>query len=172
MSNIERITPFLWFDSQAEEAVQFYTSVFKNSRIVKTIRYTDAGKKTHKRPAGSVMTIEFEIEGQTFTALNGGPEFKLNEAVSFVIKCQNQAEIDSYWQKLTPGSDPKSHICGWLKDKYGLSWQVVPVVLPDLLGDSDTGAAARTMEALLKMKKLDIEALKHAHAGETVGVRV
>jgi predicted 3-demethylubiquinone-9 3-methyltransferase (glyoxalase superfamily) len=171
MSQLQRITPFLWFNSEAEQAVKFYTSVFKNSRVLTTTRYTEAGKDTHKRQPGSVMTIEFEIEGQTFTALNGGPEFKFTEAVSFAIKCHTQEEIDHYWDRLTPGGDPKAQVCGWLKDRYGLSWQVVPDVLTDLLKDSDTDAAARTMEALLKMKKLDITELKRAHAGKAVPVR-
>ena len=172
MSQLERITPMLWFDSNAEEAAHYYTGIFKNSGITKITRYTEAGKETHGRPPGSVMTVEFQLEGQDFTALNGGKQkFSFNEAISFVINCQTQEEIDYYWDRLTPGGDPKAQQCGWVKDRYGVSWQVTPAIMPQLIGDSDTAAAGRVMEAMIKMKKLDIAALKHAHAGDSVGVR-
>jgi predicted 3-demethylubiquinone-9 3-methyltransferase (glyoxalase superfamily) len=172
MSQLERITPMLWFESNAEEAARYYTGIFKNSRITKITHYTEAGKETHGRPPGSVMTVEFQLEGQYLTALNGGKQkFSFNEAISFVVNCQTQEEIDYYWERLTPGGDPKAQQCGWLKDKYGLSWQVTPAIMPDLLGDTDTAAAGRVMVAMIKMKKLDIAALKHAHAGDTVSVR-
>jgi predicted 3-demethylubiquinone-9 3-methyltransferase (glyoxalase superfamily) len=156
---MQKITPFLWFDSQAEEAARFYVSVFANSRILKLVRYGEAGPG----PAGSVMTVVFELNGVQFTALNGGPLFRFSEAVSFVINCQSQAEVDTLWEKLSAGGKPDR--CGWLKDRYGLSWQVVPTVLPVLLGDPDAAKAQRTMAAMLKMDKLDIAALEKAHAG-------
>ena len=157
-----KITPFLWFDKNAEEAVKFYTSVFKDSKIGKKTYYREASVEVSGMPAGSVMTIEFAIEGQPFTAINGGPPFKFTEAVSFVISCRDQAEIDYYWDKLTAGGDPKSQVCGWLKDKYGLSWQVVPQALPELLADKDPAKAERAMGALLKMGKIEIEKLVNA----------
>ena len=171
MAQLQRITPFLWFDSQAEEAVRFYTSVFKNSRIVSTTQYPEAGKENHKRPPGSVMTIEFELEGQSFIALNGGPTFKFTEAVSLLITCQDQAEIDYYWDRLTPGGDPKAQVCGWLKDKFGLSWQVAPAMLLEIWKGPDTAAKGRAMEAMMKMKKIDIAEIKRAHAGAGEPVR-
>jgi predicted 3-demethylubiquinone-9 3-methyltransferase (glyoxalase superfamily) len=156
---LQKITPFLWFDHQAEEAAMFYVSIFPNSKLQKVLRYTDAGPG----PAGSAMTVQFQLDGQTFTALNGGPHFKFTEAISFVIHCQTQDEVDHYWEKLSAGGLEQ---CGWLKDKYGLSWQVVPNVLLELLGDSDTQRAARVQQAMMKMKKLDIRALQRA-ANET-----
>ena len=171
MAQLQKITPFLWFDSQAEEAAALYTSVFKNSRIVSRTKYGEAGKDQHKRPVGSVMTVEFELEGQTFTALNGGPEFKFNEAISLVINCSTQDELDYFWEKLKVGGDPKAQVCGWLKDKFGLSWQVVPTVLMDMLKDGDTAKSQRVMAALMKMKKIDIATLKSAYVGETVSSR-
>lgn len=159
------MTPCLWFDNQAEEAANFYIGIFKNSRIKKVTRYGEAGKDVHKRPAGSVMTVEFDLDGQTFTALNGGPVFKFNEALSFQIPCETQEEVDHYWDKLSAGGDPTAQQCGWLKDKFGLSWQVVPTVLPKLLSDPDKAKSERAMAAMLKMKKFDIEALKRAAAG-------
>jgi predicted 3-demethylubiquinone-9 3-methyltransferase (glyoxalase superfamily) len=156
---MQKITPFLWFDTQAEEAARFYVSIFNNSRIVKTVRYGEAGPG----PAGSVMTVAFELNGVPFTALNGGPLFDFSEAVSFVVNCQSQAEVDSLWPKLSAVGRPGR--CGWLKDKYGLSWQVVPTVLPALLSDPDAARAQRTMQAMLKMDKLDIAALERAHSG-------
>ncbi|HKF98602.1 MAG TPA: VOC family protein [Steroidobacteraceae bacterium] len=156
---MQRITPFLWFDRQAEEAARFYVSVFTNSRIVKTVRYGEAGPG----PTGSVMTVAFELNGVPFTALNGGPLFHFSEAISFVVNCQSQSEVDVLWEKLSAGGEPGR--CGWLKDKYGLSWQLVPTVLPVLLGDPDAAKAQRTMQAMLKMDKLNIAALERAHSG-------
>jgi predicted 3-demethylubiquinone-9 3-methyltransferase (glyoxalase superfamily) len=157
-----KITPFLWFDSEAEEAAKFYVSVFKNSKLGKISRYGKEGFEVHGRPAGSVMTAEFELEGQRFVALNGGPHFKFNEAVSFQIHCENQQEVDYFWSKLCEGGE-ESH-CGWLKDKYGLSWQVTPNVLPQLLMDENPEKAQRAMRAMLQMRKIDIAALKAAQA--------
>jgi predicted 3-demethylubiquinone-9 3-methyltransferase (glyoxalase superfamily) len=168
MAIIQRIAPCLWFDNQAEEAARFYVSVFKNSRIVSTSRYTEAGKEIHKRAPGSVMTVEFELDGQRFTALNGGPIFKFNEAVSLQVYCNNQEDLDYYWDKLTQGGDPNAQQCGWLKDRYGLSWQVVPTEIMELLKDHQSPAAQRTMEALLRMKKIDVGELKRAAAGDRV----
>jgi predicted 3-demethylubiquinone-9 3-methyltransferase (glyoxalase superfamily) len=160
-----RITPFLWFDDQAEEAAQFYTSVFKNSRIVNVARYGEVGQETHKRPPGSVMVVAFELDGQAFAALNGGPIFKFNESISFVVNCETQEEVDYYWEKLSAGGDPNAQQCGWLKDKYGLSWQVVPTIMPKLMSDPDAGRSGRAMAAMLKMKKIDIAELQRAAAG-------
>jgi predicted 3-demethylubiquinone-9 3-methyltransferase (glyoxalase superfamily) len=160
----QKIVPCLWFDNQAEEAVNFYVSIFKNSRIANVTRYANAGQDIHRKPAGSVMTVQFEIEGQPFTALNGGPEFKFNEALSLQVTCDTQKEIDEYWDKLTQGGDPKAQQCGWLKDKYGLSWQVVPKMLPELLKNHESPKAQRAMDALLRMKKIDLAALESAVA--------
>ena len=161
---MQKITPFLWFDNQAEAAVKFYTSIFKNSKIGKIARYDEAGAKVSGRPAGSVMTVEFQLEGQEFTALNGGPEFKFTEAVSFVVNCQSQEEVDTYWKKLSAGGAEVE--CGWIKDKFGLSWQIVPTILPELLSGPDPAKSARAMKAMLKMKKLDIRALQEAYDGK------
>ena len=155
----------MWFDTQAEEAAKFYIAVFDNSRIVNTTRYGKAGYEFHKRPPGSVMTVEFELGGQPFTALNGGPVFKFNEAVSLQIMCDTQKEVDYYWERLSQGGDKSAQQCGWLKDRFGLSWQVVPAILPKMLADPDPEKSERVMTALLKMKKLDIDALKRAYAG-------
>jgi predicted 3-demethylubiquinone-9 3-methyltransferase (glyoxalase superfamily) len=164
------IIPCLWFDNQAEEAARFYTSIFKNSKIGTITRYGEAGQEVTGGKPGSVMTVEFELNGQTFTALNGGPHFKFNEAVSFQVMCQTQEEVDYYWNKLGQGGDPSAQQCGWLKDKFGLSWQVVPTPLLEMLTDSDKEKANRTMEAMLRMKKLDIPALTRAYEGrETAG---
>jgi predicted 3-demethylubiquinone-9 3-methyltransferase (glyoxalase superfamily) len=160
-----RIAPCLWFDSQAEEAARFYVSVFKNSKIVTIMRYSKAGQETHKRPPGSVMVVDFELDGQPFTALNGGPVFTFNEAVSLQVYCDSQQEVDYYWEKLSEGGDPRAQQCGWLKDKYGLSWQVVPKVLNEMLRDHESPKAQRAMEAMLRMKKLDIAGLERAFAG-------
>ena len=159
-----KITPCLWFDDQAEQAANFYVSVFKNSRIVNVSRYTDVGHETHKRPAGSVMTVAFELDGQPFTALNGGPVFTLNEAISLQVHCETQKEVDYYWDALSKDGDPGAQECGWLKDRYGLSWQVVPTVLLELLKDHSSETARRAMEAMLRMKKIDIAALERAVA--------
>jgi len=161
---MQKITPFPWFDNQAEEAVKFYTSVFRNSKIRKIARYDEAGAKASGRPAGSVMTIEFQLEGQNFVALNGGPEFRFTEAISFVVNCTTQAEINRFWRRLSAGGKPVQ--CGWLKDKYGLSWQIVPTVLRQLLSDGDPAKSRRVMQALLKMVKLDLKKLKQAAKGK------
>jgi predicted 3-demethylubiquinone-9 3-methyltransferase (glyoxalase superfamily) len=165
MARIDKIVPCLWFDNQAEEAARFYTGIFKNSKIGKISRYGEAGKEVHGQQPGSVMTVEFELEGQRFTALNGGPVFTFTEAISFQILCDTQEEIDFYWDRLTKGGDERTQQCGWLKDKFGLSWQVVPSLLPELMSGSDRERAGRVMEALLQMKKLDIETLKRASEG-------
>jgi predicted 3-demethylubiquinone-9 3-methyltransferase (glyoxalase superfamily) len=161
----QKITPCLWFDDQAEEAAAFYTAVFKNSKIVKVTRYGEAGHEIHGKPAGTVMTVAFVLDGQAFTALNGGPIFKFNEAISLQINCEAQDEVDYYWDKLSQGGDEKAQQCGWLKDKYGVSWQVVPRVLPELISDSDPEKGERVMAAMLQMKKIDIEQLKRAYTG-------
>jgi predicted 3-demethylubiquinone-9 3-methyltransferase (glyoxalase superfamily) len=160
----QKITPFLWFDDQAEEAAKFYISIFKNSRIGNIARYGKAEAKASGRPAGSVMTVEFQLEGQDFVALNGGPQFKFNEAVSFVVSCRTQAEVDRFWKRLCAGG--KAVQCGWLKDKYGISWQIVPTILGELLGDEDAAKSQRVMQAMLKMVKLDIRHLKQAARGD------
>jgi predicted 3-demethylubiquinone-9 3-methyltransferase (glyoxalase superfamily) len=164
---ISKISPCLWFDTQAEDAAKFYTSIFKGSKIVTITRYPDAGQEIHGKPAGSVLTVEFELNGQSFTALNGGPHFKFNEAVSFQIECETQAEVDYYWEKLGAGGDPNAQQCGWLKDKFGLSWQVVPKGMAEVLNDPDTAKSKRAFEAMLQMKKLDIADLQRAFAGGT-----
>lgn len=166
MATIQRITPCLWFDDQAEEAAEYYVGIFKNSRINNISRYGEAGQEIHGRPPGSVMTVEFELDGQTFTALNGGPLFQFSEAISFQINCETQEEADYYWEKLTAGGDENAQQCGWLKDKFGLSWQVVPTIVSELLGDPNSEKSQRAMTAMLQMKKLDIEALKRAYNGE------
>lgn len=163
---MQKITPFLWFDNQAEQAVKFYTSIFKKSKVLKTARYDKAGEKAAGRPAGSVMTVEFEIEGQRFIALNGGPLFKFTEAVSFVVNCKTQAEVDYYWKKLSAGG--KEVQCGWLRDKYGLSWQIVPAILGELFGDRDKARSQRVMQAMLQMVKLDIKMLKLAYHAKVI----
>ena len=162
MPLIQKITPCLWFDDQAEQAAKFYTEIFKNSKIKKITRYGKEGYEIHRKPEGSVMTVEFELDGQSFTALNGGPAFKFNEAVSFQVDCATQEEVDYYWEKLSEAGDEKAQQCGWLKDKYGLSWQIVPRVLVDMLNDPDAKKSQRVMAAMLKMKKIDIETLKRA----------
>ena len=162
---MQKITPFLWFDNQAEEAAKFYTSVFKNSKIGRILRYDEVSAKAAGRPAGSVLTVEFEIEGQKFTALNGGPQFKFNESVSFVVNCKTQEEVDYFWEKLTAGGGQESE-CGWLKDKFGLSWQVTPTVLVDMLNDKDPKKAGRVMKAMMQMQKIEINKLNAAYAGK------
>ena len=155
------IIPFLWFDNQAEEAANFYVSIFKNSKVLSVSRYGDAGPG----PKDSVMVASFELDGQKFTALNGGPRFKFDEAISFVVNCESQEEVDYFWEKLTAGGGQES-MCGWLKDKYGLSWQVVPTILFELFQDKDPLKSQRVMEAMLQMRKMDIATLKRAHEGE------
>jgi len=168
---MQKITPFLWFDDQAEDAAKFYTSIFKNSKIGKIARYDKAGEKAAGRPAGSVMTIEFQLEGQEFVALNGGPHFKFTEAISFVVNCETQEEVDYFWQKLTADGGQESQ-CGWLKDKFGVSWQIVPTILPELLSDKDATKSERVMKAMLKMVKLDIAKLKAAAQGKKDGDKI
>jgi predicted 3-demethylubiquinone-9 3-methyltransferase (glyoxalase superfamily) len=164
MNITQRIAPCLWFDHQAEEAAQFYVSVFRNSKIVMVTRYSSAGRDIHKRPPGSVMTVAFELDGQPITALNGGPAFRFSEAISLEVYCDSQEEIDYYWEKLSEGGDPRAQQCGWLKDKFGLSWQIVPKVLPELLKDHESQRAQRAMTAMLRMKKIDIRELERAAA--------
>ena len=157
---MQKITPFLWFDTQAEEAANFYVSVFKNSRVITLARYGDAGPG----PKGSVMTVEFELDGERFVGLNGGPNFKFTEAVSFVVNCKDQEEVDHFWEKLTAGG--KEVQCGWLKDKYGLSWQIVPTIAIEYLKDKDAEKSQRVMAAIMKMVKIDIVTLKQAYNQE------
>ncbi len=154
----QKITPFLWFDNQAEEATNFYVSIFKNSKVLSVDRYGEAGPG----PKGTVMTTSFELEGQGFMALNGGPEYKFTEAISFFVNCETQAEVDDLWKRLSAGGEEGP--CGWLKDKYGVSWQIVPTVLGEMLSDPDPARSQRVMKAMLQMKKIDINALKQAYA--------
>ena len=165
MPNVQKIIPCLWFDDQAEEAARFYTGIFKNSKIGRIARYGEAGHEVHGKPAGSILTVAFELDGQAFTALNGGPIFKFNEAISFQVNCETQPEVDYYWERLSEGGDDKAQQCGWLKDKYGVSWQVVPGVLPEMISDPDSKKSERAMQAMLQMKKIDIDELKRAYAG-------
>ncbi len=165
MPTLQRLTPCLWFDDQAEEAANFYVSVFDDSRVNAVTRYGEAGHEIHGRPAGSVMTVEFELDGHTFTALNGGPHFTFNESVSFQVMCDDQEEIDYYWEKLGEGGDPAAQQCGWLKDRFGLSWQVVPRGIERMLADPESDAYGRAFIAMLEMKKIDIAALEAAHRG-------
>jgi predicted 3-demethylubiquinone-9 3-methyltransferase (glyoxalase superfamily) len=163
---MQTITPFLWFDDKAEEAANFYTSIFKNSKIVKIARYGEAGAEVSGRPKGSVMTVGFQLQRQEFVALNGGPQFKFTEAISLVVNCQTQEEVDRYWEKLSSGGQEIQ--CGWLKDKYGLSWQIVPTILDEMLSDPDPKKAERVMKAMLQMKKIDIKGLKQAYEQHTL----
>jgi predicted 3-demethylubiquinone-9 3-methyltransferase (glyoxalase superfamily) len=160
---MSKITPCLWFDTQAEDAANFYTSIFKNSRIIEISRYGEAGPK----PAGTVLTVVFELDGQRITALNGGPEFTFDEAVSFQVDCVDQAEVDYFWERLTDGG--QESMCGWLKDRFGFSWQIVPRRMMELLGDRDPDRAQRAMAAMLQMRKLDVSELERAAAGEGAG---
>ena len=172
MPTVQPLIPCLWFDGQAEDAARFYTGIFKNSRIGTISRFTEVGHDIHGRPAGSVMTVEFELNGQPFTALNGGPQFKFNEAISFQIMCQTQEEVDHYWNRLKEGGDPQAQQCGWLKDRFGLSWQVVPTVLLEMLNDPDREKSDRAMDAMLQMKKIDIAELQRAFEGTAAGQTV
>ena len=167
MASIRAITPCLWFDNEAEEAARYYTGIFKNSRIGKISHYGEAGREVTRKEPGSVMMVSFELEGQPFAALNGGPEFKFTEAVSFMIPCKDQKELDYYWDKLSQGGDPNAQMCGWLKDKYGLSWQVIPAAVDEMLGDPNSQKSQRAMEAMLHMKKIDIATLERAYAEPT-----
>jgi predicted 3-demethylubiquinone-9 3-methyltransferase (glyoxalase superfamily) len=161
-TRLQKITPFLWFDHEAEEAAKFYTSIFKNSKIGRIFHYTEQAAEKTGRPVGSVLTVEFEIEGQKFVALNGGPLFKFSESISFVVNCDSQEEVDYFWEKLTADGGEES-ACGWLTDKFGLSWQVVPTVLIDMLHDEDSEKSERVTNAMLQMKKIDIKTLKEAY---------
>ena len=165
MARLQRISPCLWFDTQAEEAARFYTGIFKNARIKTITRYSSAGQETHRKPPGSVMTVQFELDGQEVTALNGGPDFKFNEAISLEVRCESQEEIDYYWEKLGAGGDPAAQVCGWLRDKFGVSWQVVPHEIYKFYEDAESPGARAAMEAMLKMKKIDIAVLREAHDG-------
>ena len=160
---MQKISPCLWFDDQGEEAAKFYTSIFKDSKIGDVTRYGKEGYEIHGREEGTVMTVEFEIEGQKFLALNGGPIFKFNEAISFQVYCETQEEVDYYWEKLSEGGDEKAQQCGWLKDKYRVSWQIVPTILIKMLKDKDSEKSQRVMKAMLQMHKLDISTLKKAY---------
>ena len=164
MPTLQKITPCLWFDTQAEEAAKFYTSVFDNSRIKHISRYGKVGRDVHGKEPGSVMVVAFEIAGQTFTALNGGPQFKFTEAISLQVMCETQQEIDHFWSKLSEGGQEGP--CGWLKDKYGLSWQIVPSALSQMMTDADGAKSDRVMAAVMKMKKFDLDALGRAYAGQ------
>jgi predicted 3-demethylubiquinone-9 3-methyltransferase (glyoxalase superfamily) len=162
---LSKISPCLWFDHQAEDAANFYTSIFKDSKILAISRYPEAGKEVHGRSPGSVMVVAFELNGQTFTALNGGPVFQFSEAISFQIQCETQTEVDYYWERLSEGGDPGAQQCGWLKDKFGVSWQVEPKILSEMLSSQDQAAVERAFLAMLQMKKMDIAALQRAFAG-------
>ena len=166
MVTTQRITPCLWFASEAETAARFYIGIFENSKITAIARYPDAGFEMHHQPAGSVMTVSFEIDGQSFTALNAGPVFKFTEAISFQVNCATQEEIDYYWDKLSEGGDPKAQQCGWVKDKFGLSWQITPNFLDELYKDEKPAGANRVFAAMLQMKKLDIAKLRAAFEGK------
>ena len=160
---MQKISVCLWFDSQGEDAARFYTSVFPNSKLGAVTRYDEASAKASGQPQGSVLTVEFELDGQRFMALNGGPVFKFTEAISLVVNCETQKEVDHYWEKLSAGGQEVQ--CGWLKDRFGVSWQIVPTILPEMLKDKDPEKAKRVMAAMLQMKKLDIEGLKRAYGG-------
>lgn len=162
MTVLQKITPNLWFDEEAEEAARFYVSVFPDSQISRISRYGAGAQK----PAGTVLTVDFTLAGQRFTAVNGGPQFRFSPAVSFVVECATQDEVDYFWERLGEGGDEAAQMCGWLADRYGLSWQIVPVQLEEFMSDLDPGKSQRTMQAMLQMKKLDIEALRRAHDGE------
>jgi len=163
MARLQSITPCLWFDSEAEEAAAFYTGIFPNSRITQISRYGEAGREIHGKTPGSVMVTAFELDGQAFTALNGGPQFRFNEAISFQVSCETQIEVDHYWDRLSESGEERAQQFGWLKDRYGLSWQIVPGVLPRLICDPDPTKSQQTFQAMLQMKKLDIAALQEAH---------
>ncbi len=160
---MEKITPCLWFDNQAEEAAKFYVSIFNNSKIEAVTRYGEAGAEASGRPKGTAMTVSFQLEGQDFLALNGGPIFRFGEAISFIVNCKTQEEIDRQWEKLSEGGDEKAQQCGWLKDRYGLSWQIVPAVLGEMLQDKDPKKSESVMKGMLQMKKIDMKALKQAY---------
>ncbi|WP_318153075.1 VOC family protein [Metabacillus arenae] len=164
-NKIEKITPNLWFDMQAEEAVNFYVSIFNNSKIGRITRYGKETYEINRIPEGTVMTLEFQLEGQPFVALNGGPHFQFNEAISFIVNCEGQEEVDYYWENLSEGGDEKAQVCGWLKDKYGVSWQIVPTILYEMISGPDPEKSGRVMNAMLKMKKMDVKTLRQAYEG-------
>jgi predicted 3-demethylubiquinone-9 3-methyltransferase (glyoxalase superfamily) len=159
------IRPHLWFDNEAEDAARFYTSIFKDAKLGAVTRFPEAGQEIHGKAPGSVMTVDFELNGLTFVALNGGPDFKFNESISFLVECADQEEVDYYWERLTEGGDPAAQQCGWLKDKFGLSWQVVPRGMEEMLNHPDKAKSERAFEAMLEMKKLDLAALNRAFEG-------
>ena len=165
---IQKITSNLWFDRQAQEAANYYVSIFEDSKILRLTHYGKEGYEIHKMPEGTVLTVEFQIEGQKFMALNGGPAFKFNEAISFVVNCENQQQVDYYWEKLSRDGDPQAQQCGWLKDKFGVSWQVTPTQLSDMLNDKDHEKSERVMKVMLQMKKLDLKALEEAYEGHVM----
>jgi predicted 3-demethylubiquinone-9 3-methyltransferase (glyoxalase superfamily) len=165
MPRIQRISPCLWFDDEAQEAAELYVSIFRNSRIGRISRYGEAGREIHGKAPGTVLTVPFQLDGQPFTALNGGPLFKFNEAISLQVNCETQEEVDYYWKRLSEGGDEGAQQCGWLKDTYGVSWQVVPTILAEMVADPDPAKSGRVMTALLQMKKLDIDTLERAYAG-------
>ncbi|WP_228893387.1 VOC family protein [Pseudoduganella aquatica] len=165
MASIQQIVPCLWFDSQAEDAANFYIGIFDNSKITQITHYTEAGKDIHGRQPGSVLTVSFSLNGTEFTAMNGGPMFKFSEAISFQVMCESQQEVDRYWLHLGEGGDPAAQQCGWLKDKFGLSWQVVPRVMMEMIREHGSAKTERVMAAMMQMKKLDIAALQRAYAG-------
>lgn len=165
MTILQKITPNLWFDNTAEEAANFYTSIFKNAYVGNVTRYGKEGYEIHGGAEGTAMTVEFQIEGQQFVALNGGPHFTFNEAISFIVNCESQKEVDYYWDKLSKDGDPNAQQCGWLKDKFGVSWQIVPALLTELINDSDPEKSGRVFAAILKMKRIDIAKLRQAYEG-------
>jgi predicted 3-demethylubiquinone-9 3-methyltransferase (glyoxalase superfamily) len=165
MQPTKRITPCLWFDDQAEEAAKFYTGIFPRSEITQVSRYGEAGREVHGKAPGTVMTIAFELDGTPFTALNGGPEFRFTEAISFQVLCETQDEVDHYWNRLSAGGDPQAQQCGWIKDRFGVSWQIIPRVMLEMMADPDHEKSQRVTAAMMQMKKLDIAALKSAYAG-------
>ena len=167
MTAVQKITPCLWFDNQAEDAAKFYVSIFENSAIGAITRYGKEGFEVHGRPEGSAMTVSFCLEDQEFTALNGGPHFKFTEAISLVVKCETEADVDRYWDKLTEGGDERAQQCGWLKDKFGVSWQIVPVALFEMMSGADKEKSGRAMQAMLQMRKLDLPALRRACEGNS-----
>ena len=164
MATLQKISPNLCFDTQAEAAAEFYTGIFPNSKVDRIARYPEAGEEIHKMTPGSIMTVDFELDGQSFVALNAGPVFKFNEAISFIVHCDTQQEVDDFWEKLGEGGDPNSRQCGWLKDKYGVSWQVVPTALTELLRDADRERAGQVMRRMLQMSKIDVAELQAAYA--------
>ena len=166
LTSFQKITPFLWFDNEAEEAAGFYTSIFPDSSIVNITHYEEEGAKASGRPRGTVMTVVFQLAGQEFVALNGGPCFKFTEAISFVVNCESQDEVDHYWKRLSEGGDDSAQQCGWLKDRYGVSWQIVPTILTELFANPDPEKSRRVMKAMLQMKKIDIQTLKQAAEGK------